>query len=480
MPDSTQPSLEHLVVRIGAIAGALAATAGFVYVVGGSVMWLRFWSAGLPADQALALVPRSDLLVVGMRVMILPALAFGLLILVLARRNNGAPGRLTLAALAVPGIVLVLVVPLSWGAYAWPIAAFALAAVWSKLHTTPGIGRDVALRAAVAAMVAAALVSIARQLDRPVKLPSATLTFAPAAEREPVTGVLVNAGTDAIVLGFPGKGELRSFPRDRVQVVDIGPALDRRSPPRSLLSRLMGGDAWAATPIELWCGGESYGWGRLGDMCRSQPVVDVGHAEFRDGAVRVRVDCPPHARSGCSGFFTLTTKDDFRVDDLSRAAPMRLGRTIFQVQRDSWVTVAVQIGDTELRCLRSRRGRYVELRALLSTDLAGEGHLNGEHGQHLEIAFADAARRSRPQCSREAPTRSDGTDDGTNGTDDPGETEDPDETDDETGDDTEGTDDPEEEATATPSPTPFATAEPAVPPDPDEDLDFTDSKAVAP
>jgi hypothetical protein len=38
---------------------ALAGTVGLVYVIGGAVMWLRFRQAGLPADQAVALLPKT-------------------------------------------------------------------------------------------------------------------------------------------------------------------------------------------------------------------------------------------------------------------------------------------------------------------------------------------------------------------------------------------------------------------------------------
>ena len=121
-----------------------------------------------------------------------------------------------------------LVVPLSFGSYAWPAAAVGLALVWAFVRTDPTTGGRWSGAPPSAAMVAAALVSIARQLDHPVRLPSATLTF--TKDHAPVTGVLVTASADEVVLGFPAKQTLQSYPRDNIQVVDIGPALDRRSP----------------------------------------------------------------------------------------------------------------------------------------------------------------------------------------------------------------------------------------------------------
>jgi hypothetical protein len=468
---SRQHGFEETLTRVGMLAGAVAGTVGFVYVIGGAVMWLRFWRSDLPADQALALVPRTDLIVVGMRVLIIPALAAGGLFVLLAKRSNGRPRRRTVALLAFPGVVLMLVVPLSFGSYAWPLAALALAYVWARVLPNGERGR-LAWHAAVAAVLVAATVSLARQLDHPVKLPSATLTF--GAEEQQVTGVLVTANPDAVVLGFPGERELRSFPRQRVTAVDIGPALDRRSPPQSLLSRVLGGDAWAATPLELWCGGESYGWGRVGDLCRSQPYIVDRRVEPEDGKIAVRVMCPEHAQRACTGFFTLTTVDDFEVDDNARKAPLRLGRTVFQVQRESWVRVAVDIDDVERRCLLSA-GQPVPTRVVLSSDQAGEGVLN-DGGQLLLVDFD--APDDPPTC---APKRENRSHDGENGT---GADDDENGTDDEdTGGDTSGgdgddtEDDTEDEETAGDDDEPPAGDEPsqdeslpAVPPDPGDEV----------
>jgi hypothetical protein len=50
------------------LVAALGTTAGFVTLVagtGGALLWVRFWSAGLPADQALAVIPRNQLVAAG-------------------------------------------------------------------------------------------------------------------------------------------------------------------------------------------------------------------------------------------------------------------------------------------------------------------------------------------------------------------------------------------------------------------------------
>jgi hypothetical protein len=411
-PDApSRPSeLEALFLRFGTLAGSAAGTVGFVYLVGGAIMWLRFWRSDLPADQALALVPRTDLLVVGMRVMILPALAAGLLFLLLAarrsRRGEGTPlGRTTLVLLAVPAVVLALVVPFAPGAYAWPLAALGLWSVWCRCMPTERGARTLIWRTAVAAMLAAALVSIARQFDRPVKLPSATLMLTD--ERRPVTGVLVTASSDAVTIGFPESRRLTSFPRDQVATVDIGPPLDRRSPQRSLLSMAFGGEAWAATPLELWCGGESYGWTDLDALCRTQPRVASPLGEYADGRASVAVACPPEAARGCSGFLTVITSQAFALDDLARAAPVELGRTIYQLERDTTLEVSLPVAVALRPCLGSVE-QPVPLRAILSSDRSGLGTLNGETGERVAIRFP---RRSAERCGDQRPEPAGGNDD---------------------------------------------------------------------
>src|SRR3954453_5592127 len=79
--DAVIAAVQGGVAQIGALAGAAAGAVGLLYVIGGAVMWLRFLPAGLPADQAVALVPKTDLLVLGLRVMVLPVLAAGALLL---------------------------------------------------------------------------------------------------------------------------------------------------------------------------------------------------------------------------------------------------------------------------------------------------------------------------------------------------------------------------------------------------------------
>src|ERR671914_883504 len=114
--------IENWLNRASVVAGYLAALAGFVYLVGGVVMWLRFRTADLPADQGVALMSKEQLFVVGLRLMILPLLVAGSLVFVLALRvSNERTHRLIhWAGVVVAVTVLLLLVVWTFGVVGWP------------------------------------------------------------------------------------------------------------------------------------------------------------------------------------------------------------------------------------------------------------------------------------------------------------------------------------------------------------------------
>jgi len=80
---------------LGAIATGIGVV-GFVILFGGFVLWTRFEAAGLPADQAVAEVPRSDLIATGAGFLVpavLASLAAVLIALTLWDLLVGAPRR---------------------------------------------------------------------------------------------------------------------------------------------------------------------------------------------------------------------------------------------------------------------------------------------------------------------------------------------------------------------------------------------------
>jgi hypothetical protein len=89
-----QVGLAEVLQVFGAVAGA----AVLVYVVGATLMWLRFQTTGFPADLALAAVPRERLVTLGLRSigawLVVVAIVLGGVHVVhrLFRRNNGDGG----------------------------------------------------------------------------------------------------------------------------------------------------------------------------------------------------------------------------------------------------------------------------------------------------------------------------------------------------------------------------------------------------
>lgn len=82
-PAETAPATEASAPweRIAPILGAVATgigVLGLVTFVGGAIDWARFHATGLPQEQALAVVPTQDLVVVGARTLV-PAVVAGLL-----------------------------------------------------------------------------------------------------------------------------------------------------------------------------------------------------------------------------------------------------------------------------------------------------------------------------------------------------------------------------------------------------------------
>ncbi len=71
----------------GAILAGIAGAAGYFYLVGGVVTWLRLQALGLPADDLVAVVPRDQLLATGLAAIVVPtiAVAVGMGLLVLTR-----------------------------------------------------------------------------------------------------------------------------------------------------------------------------------------------------------------------------------------------------------------------------------------------------------------------------------------------------------------------------------------------------------
>jgi hypothetical protein len=447
------PSLESGFGRALALAGAIGGTVGLLYVIGGCVMWLRFQKVGLPADQAVALMPKVDLLVIGLRVMVLPALASGALLVLLLttwarrrarieklradkrekerqiggeaaphadelreqvqeidqrlRREQQPPASLIKDALpsrkenplrfwvlVLLALAAVLVVPFSPGALAWPIGMALVLGSW--LHERGESIRRPARpfpvwRVAAVAVVAAAGISIARQTDRPVQLPVVQVTVsdlatippnvfadslrkaAPPSRSATVTGVLVAMTTGELAVGDPTTQSIAAIPRKATSSIAVGPSVDRASPPRSLASHLIGGSAWAVTPLEFWCGNARYTWTHIDKLCKGRPVIgkaDRSAVSAPGGVKGLAVTCPEDAPDVCRGYLLVTTKDAFPGTDRSVKAPLSMPPTWFSVTPDSTGEVKLSVDQAKLWAQVGPRGPLSQARVAVELRIA--------------------------------------------------------------------------------------------------------------
>ena len=158
--------------------GAAAGIAAFVTFVGGALLWLRFDELGLPADQAISLLPRTALITAGAHALIVPAIiGLGAVVLLYAL---GSWSQLVVdalafvlffvAALAVQDVLfdleigLGLIAPLVVAAVVGGVAAFAAHLLCARILATDV--RPIVLTLAVAGIGGVILVGLS--LDLPV------------------------------------------------------------------------------------------------------------------------------------------------------------------------------------------------------------------------------------------------------------------------------------------------------------------------
>ncbi len=191
------PQVTSLLSQLGSafdswqkIAGAVAGSVVFVYLIGGGVMWNRLHASGLPSEEVLTALPQPKLLVVG----ILQLVTAGLIAAVLLPVGLAARSRLqkprtrreTIVGL-IPLVVLaavLLTVPVSaWGLF-WVVALILLVFALPKLRQWPP------WVTVVIVIVVATVLTFTRENEFPTPFPRATVVLKATAEREktPVIG----------------------------------------------------------------------------------------------------------------------------------------------------------------------------------------------------------------------------------------------------------------------------------------------------
>ena len=265
-------------------------------------------------------------------------------------------------------LVFALVLPFSPGAFVWPIVLLAIVLYWRRLWSTSREeGRErpkpSLIRIAAVAMIASAVVSVARQLDPTAQLPSVDVylspvkgdlpvsalpaTIAPVRSDGVIRGILIMASEDSVAVGNPKQGAIGTYPRSRVIAMSVGRPLVPRTPPASLMSLLLFEDAWALTPLKLWCGGDDYALTHLGDACQGRPVVERGSLRADGRVLRdLRITCPDEAQSSCRGFVKVQAAEDRRDGRKARTGGPRPGST----------SRCRRAGPSGFRCLSTRSG----------------------------------------------------------------------------------------------------------------------------
>jgi hypothetical protein len=214
--------------NLGELAAGLVAAVSIVLFAGAVVYWIRLDHAGLPRSQALTVVPREALIVVGAKELAVP-LGIALLIYLISRpmgnidrrraairggssRWNIATGGEWVVA-GFYGFAFFSLTSLSWGVQAvWIALTFLFFAY--VVHRQ--IGMTMGTLLVVGAIIATGN-CITREIDSPIKLDRATAIFT---DGHRVKGLLVADTGSTVTLGR--NRNLVSAPRAAVEVLVVG------------------------------------------------------------------------------------------------------------------------------------------------------------------------------------------------------------------------------------------------------------------
>ncbi len=193
------------------LLGALTGFAALATLSGGAVLWIRFDALHLPADQAIALLPKQLLLIVGLHVLVLPVAiaiaAAALLVLLLYRDSRTAFwiafGLVVAAALVT---VVVLLPPLLDAPLGWLATVVVLIVAGLLLTLAIVSGQKRALAAALLtgfAVVGATLAVVRTHADPRLEPVALLLDGRPSS----VAGFYVGQTSDSVYIApLPGRG----------------------------------------------------------------------------------------------------------------------------------------------------------------------------------------------------------------------------------------------------------------------------------
>jgi len=233
--DARRPAWQALV----ALAGAATAIVIFVYLVGGAIVWERLHILRLPANQAVAPLPRDLLLVDGVRALAWPialALAAAILVIVLTRviGSGQVPVRTVFLVLLVVWLTA-LVLAILEALFKWTFSV-----TWQQVTFTASLGvivvvgfaavllskeadvRRVVVAAALAMAAVAVVVEAVDIRSPPVRMESARVLLAGG---KVARGFYIGANSDTVYLapntGSHVCGRIVAVPQRRVARVDV-------------------------------------------------------------------------------------------------------------------------------------------------------------------------------------------------------------------------------------------------------------------
>ena len=309
-------------------------------------------------------------------------------------------------------VVVGLVVPWSFASASWPIAIGLVLGVWywrirSLDRDDPKARARFTRTITFTAVLAAAIVSIGRQLDEPVQLLHATVT-SKAEGAATIDGVYVNASGDQVYVGRPGAGTIVAVPRSEVRDIAVGPP-DERAPSSSLLSLAIPGDLrFSARPLEFWCNGVKYHWDESRSVCRSHPTLFWKESEsqhirdFQRLGLPVRVWCPAEAQRPCSGYVILRSRKRFQFGPAGVPRPILPPPVPFSVDTSRPTEVCLPVTEGQFRLMREQSGETpLEFEAIVARDAEGETEFDsGDYWVKVGRSGSRPGRSERATASR--------------------------------------------------------------------------------
>jgi hypothetical protein len=234
-PRDGEADKSNVLETVSKLVGFAVGLTAFVYVAGGTVLWIRLFRSDLPADPVITSLPRELVIGIGLKSVVAPAAALAILAWVALRgvtwsiRTSGTRrthGTLFLAVGAISFLAAFWLVPrLSWaigGLIAAMVVYFiALLIGWVRKRFQPvrDWGNSEFALAAVVIGLGGAFIRVALEVADP-RLDNAVVCVGDGSE--PYTGLLVGEAKDAVYLGERSERVVIAIPKSRVEELWIG------------------------------------------------------------------------------------------------------------------------------------------------------------------------------------------------------------------------------------------------------------------